>query len=590
MKLVVLFFFVSLGVVSGRAQSNDFESYTTSSRLRSLAQSEITRAEWERQQLTSVIQVLQTLPAVQNAQSGVGQVAGVFVAGSASDQVLVLLDGMPLNDPTSPGGAFDFSRIPLSVLEKIEVIPQNEAVRFGFGALGGVILLTTREPRSGGLAQVFVDHQGDRDLALFFSDERNSILLSGARAESLSSASESKGNTEKDFSSSQEVLVQSQLGPRHRRLRFLQTRQQFESDNGPGANQDDPNSEGENVLRLVRFEDQIQTNVVSISPSLRWSQNHRQLENPSDAQFVDSSFARYKSESINFNSSFDFSSEGKIILLDYSAELQKATFEESYNASVLTDFESDQVAESLGLILGKAWSLQRFEFGYRQDLQGRDQKAAQLKMQTFLTRDLVFEFYFGRGVKTPTLYQKYSCFGSTDLRTEKSNSIRLSLSQKEKGLSVFQSDYLDLIQFSSSYINVGEARVRGVSTWFGFHLSEQEKLKLAIQYVDPQDRTRERKLLRRSEWTASANYSLELKDQSQLQADAQILGRADDQDAAGNSVERDTQILLGASRVWGPEEFKYGLRLDNLLDQRDSSVWGYTRAGLRLQASFLMKF
>jgi vitamin B12 transporter len=573
-----------------KAHSTEFESHTTSSRLRSIAQAEISRTEWERQQLTSLTEVLQTLTSVQSAQGGSGQVAGVFVAGSAADQVLVLLDEMPLNDPTSPGGAFDFSRIPLSVLEKVEVIPQNEAVRYGFGALGGVILLTTRKSFVGGLAQFKVDHLGDRNLTIFFSDEKKSMLLSGAGAESLSSASESKGNTEKDFSSSQEVLLQSQLGAKTRKLSFLQTRQQFEFDKGPGENQDDPNSRTKNLLRLVRLEDEVQMKVGLIRPSLQWTQSQRQLDNPSDARFADSSFSLYQSQSLNFRSSLDLSSRERLVFLDYFAEFQQATFEESFNSSLLTDFKSDQWSDSVGATFGRSFSLRHFEFGFRQNLQGRDQKAAQFKVQTSLKNDSLFEVYIGTGVKVPTLYQRYSTYGSSDLRAEKSNSARVSLSKNEKGVSVFQTDYRDLIQFISSYQNIGKARIRGVSSWLDFDLTTTQRLKISAQYLDPQDLSSQKKLIQRSVWMGSAVYSLALRDESLFQVDAQLLGKADDQDAAGNFVERRSQVLLGASRSWLRQDLEYGVRLDNLLNQSESSVWGYSRPGLRLQGSFVMKF
>lgn len=584
---IFLAHFVFYGV---KAQAFEFESQTTASRLRSLSQTEISRTEWEQQQLTSIIQVLQTLPSVQSAQAGVGQVAGVFVAGSAADQLLVLLDGMPLNDPTSPGGAFDFSRIPLSVLEKIEVIPQNEAVHYGFGALGGVVLLTSRKSSAGALAQLNLDHLGDRNLIFFFSDEKMSLLLSGAAAESLSSASETKGNTEKDFTSSQEVLLQSQLGSEERKLSFLQTQQGFESDNGPGQDQDDPNSSGENLLRLIRLEDQIQIKRGFVRPSLQWSQSQRQLDNPSDSRFVDASFSRYQSQSLNFRSSFDLSSGGKIFLLDYFAEFQEATFEESFNSALLTDFKSDRMADSLGVTLGRSLSARQIELGFRQDLQGQGQKAAQIKAQIFLSEDFAFEAYLGSGVKLPTLYQKYSSYGSPDLRAEKSNSVRVSLRGKKSGFSVFQTDYHDLIQFISSYVNIGEARIRGAGPWLELDLDPSQSVKMSVQYLDPQDLTRDTKLIRRSVWTGSAIYSVALEDQSFFQMDAQILGKAADQNGAGDIVERKAQVLLGASRMWQREDVEFGLRVDNLLNQRESPIWGYSRPGFRLQASGVIRF
>ncbi len=63
--------------------------------------------------------------------------------GSAGDQVLVLLDGRPLNDPSS--GTADLSRISLAEVEKIEIYPSPNSV-LGAQAIGGVVNVVTLRP------------------------------------------------------------------------------------------------------------------------------------------------------------------------------------------------------------------------------------------------------------------------------------------------------------------------------------------------------------------------------------------------------------------------------------------------------------
>lgn len=77
---------------------------------------------------------------------GAGQKKTVSMRGVSASGALVLLDGVPLS---GPGQAVDLSRVPAAALERIEVL--RGAGRYGPGALGGVVNLVTRSPKTAGL-------------------------------------------------------------------------------------------------------------------------------------------------------------------------------------------------------------------------------------------------------------------------------------------------------------------------------------------------------------------------------------------------------------------------------------------------------
>ena len=66
----------------------------------------------------------------------------VSVRGSSADEVLVLLDGAPLNDPIT--GAADLSTIPASQIESITVLRGSGSAIYGPGAAAGVVLIESR--------------------------------------------------------------------------------------------------------------------------------------------------------------------------------------------------------------------------------------------------------------------------------------------------------------------------------------------------------------------------------------------------------------------------------------------------------------
>ncbi len=134
----------------------------------------ITRQEIEDRDYNTLVEALSAVPGIQVAQSGgPGGNASVFVRGTNSNQVLVLRDGMPINDASDPGAAFNFGTDTLADVERIEIIRGPMAALYGSGAIGGVInLITIRGHQPG------VHLTGD--LAGGYPTEiRNSEVLSG---------------------------------------------------------------------------------------------------------------------------------------------------------------------------------------------------------------------------------------------------------------------------------------------------------------------------------------------------------------------------------------------------------------------------
>jgi outer membrane cobalamin receptor len=79
---------------------------------------------------------------------------GVSLRGigpSGGSRTLVLLDGVPFNDPS--GGWVYWSEVPLESIERIEVVRGDRSAPYGNYALGGVINIVTRNPRALGFRE-----------------------------------------------------------------------------------------------------------------------------------------------------------------------------------------------------------------------------------------------------------------------------------------------------------------------------------------------------------------------------------------------------------------------------------------------------
>lgn len=106
----------------------------------------VDRATIETRDYNTLVDALSAIPALRVVQSGgPGGDASVFIRGTNSDHVLVLLDGMPINDASGSGAAFNFGVDTLGDIERIEVVRGPMAAVYGANAIGGVINLITRK-------------------------------------------------------------------------------------------------------------------------------------------------------------------------------------------------------------------------------------------------------------------------------------------------------------------------------------------------------------------------------------------------------------------------------------------------------------
>lgn len=104
-------------------------------------------AEIERRQTQNVADILRTLPGVTIARNGsIGGNTSVFIRGAESDQTVALIDGVKLNDPSSPGGGFNFGNLLTGNIERIEVLRGSQSVLWGSQAIAGVVNMVTRQP------------------------------------------------------------------------------------------------------------------------------------------------------------------------------------------------------------------------------------------------------------------------------------------------------------------------------------------------------------------------------------------------------------------------------------------------------------
>lgn len=134
-------------VVTGKKMERDFETGDVDLDSTPAFFSVIERDQFEGK-IESLAEVIEKEAGIQVRQSGgLGSFSSVSLRGSSSNQVVVFLDGVLLNDAS--GGGVDLSTISLSDVQSIEVYRGVTPANFGKASIGGAINIRTNRVKKG---------------------------------------------------------------------------------------------------------------------------------------------------------------------------------------------------------------------------------------------------------------------------------------------------------------------------------------------------------------------------------------------------------------------------------------------------------
>ena len=93
---------------------------------------------------TTLVELLQQQPGIEiNNNGGPGKTSGIFMRGTNSNHVVVVIDGMRIQSATA--GTTTFENLPLSQIDRIEILRGPASSLYGQDAIGGVIQIFTKK-------------------------------------------------------------------------------------------------------------------------------------------------------------------------------------------------------------------------------------------------------------------------------------------------------------------------------------------------------------------------------------------------------------------------------------------------------------
>lgn len=124
----------------------------------------LSRKDIERSQAKSVPELLRAVPGAQLGTSGgYGKQTSMFLRGTNSNHVLVLIDGLRVGSVRD--GAAAWSLLPIDQIERIEIVRGPHSALYGSDAIGGVVQIFTRQA-SGHFAEVGAGGHDTREVSV----------------------------------------------------------------------------------------------------------------------------------------------------------------------------------------------------------------------------------------------------------------------------------------------------------------------------------------------------------------------------------------------------------------------------------------
>ena len=145
----------------------------------------ISKQEIENNQGRTISELINTKSGVEinGSRSNAGQNLGVYVRGGRNRQVLVLIDGIQVNDPSELSGGYDLRLLNLNQIESIEIIKGAASTLYGSGAATAVVNIITKAANTKKISAVFLSsigtNQTESDQNYNIADFSNSVSLSG---------------------------------------------------------------------------------------------------------------------------------------------------------------------------------------------------------------------------------------------------------------------------------------------------------------------------------------------------------------------------------------------------------------------------
>ncbi len=450
-----------------------------------------------------------SIPEILNQQAGIfingannspGANQDIYLRGAATGNTLILIDGIPMSDPSYINNGFDLNSIAVTQVERIEILKGAQSTLWGSDAVAGVINIITRKESQKKISPSALLSYGS------FNTARASAAISGkwgkwqylashqyTGSAGFSAAYDSTKNKdfEKDGLRQHNTFFKTNyVFNSHWSAGAMFSRSRYKADLDPSTYSDDKDYTAINLQQFQQAEVQYRNSWMKLQGNITLVQSERDYKDDSGSIGGFSKFSKglYKGNSIiseiygNFNLGKGFS------LVSGAQWMQQQTEQSYYSLSSFGPYETAlgdsartrQLALYSSVIYNGPKGL-NVELGMRYNdhsIYG-DNTTFTFNPSWKINRLLRVFVNVSSAYKVPSLYQLFSEYGNKALKPERSVNYEggLAISGKDPGTQIrlvyFKRNSRDLIIFYtdanwvSQYINRDAQNDHGIEVEAG---------------------------------------------------------------------------------------------------------------------------
>lgn len=544
----------------------------------------IDRATIERSGAGGLADLLVRAPGIAMTRNGgPGATTSLYIRGAETRFTAVFVDGVRV-DSQSTGGA-SWNALPLSQIDRIEIVRGPAAAIYGSDAIGGVIQIFTRKGEGGfsPTVEMGAGSHGTYKLAVGMSGGTDTVDYSLGLAREISTGFNAQPTVNSDMDGYQSNSVSGRLGFKvnaAHRVEATFMRNELDA-------QYDGFTTGFDDHSLSRLQ------AVGLNWTARWSDAYstRVSIGQGDERYQTKPSVYITDTSVT---SYLFHNEYRMGVHVFSADLERRE-DKLNNASttpVVTNRSQDALALGYGLRLG-AHTVQ-LNARHDQDSEFGAVSTGSAAYAYAVTPAWRVTASMGTAFRAPTLFQRFSSYGVATLTPETARNREIGLKydagSEKFGVVVYRNTVSDLITYVSGagtcangtgtyagcYGNTALAQYEGITFTASKHLGGVA-LSGSLDLQNPYDVTTGKQLARRAKQLATLAADTRISNWNvgaELQATGERFNNANNtQRLAGYAL-----LNLHASTPLNREWSLLG-RVDNLLDQKYETAQGYATAG-----------
>lgn len=542
----------------------------------------------DRLQLPSVADLIATTPGVSVTRNGgMGQPTAVRIRGGEDAQTLVLIDGVRVNDPSAPAGAFDFGTLMTGNIDRIEILRGPDAVPWGSAALGGIVNVTTN--RTSG-ARAEIGSHGAASIAAQLAHDRGPVAATFGggwfRDDGISAFRDGHERDGFEQFAGNARLMAELGGGLSVDLRGYYATGRSDYDGYPPP-----------FYAFADTAEYARTHQAAGYAGL--TLDARGTTHRLGLSLADTARDNYDP---SIGTAPQFHAHGRTERIDYRGDGELAIGHLAWGLEHETSRMNDATTRySTGI--DSAWGQLRADLdaltlsgGVRIDRHrafgDHVSVGANAVWRVAGDTSTIIRASFAQGFKAPSLYQLYSAYGNASLRPETTQSVDLGVTQQlidrtlSVGVTAFLRDTSNQIDFSFApridrpfgfYDNIARTRARGVEAVLTMTPSDRLAFNANYTLLDALDRTTDTALLRRPRH--SLNLDLDWQTPIALRIGATLALRSASRDYdfvtfAPTMLAGYALTGLRASLPIGDTIELYG-RIENVFDVRYETVSGY---------------